>query len=236
MDELTRALIGGLILLVSLIGSGAALLTWSQRKYATMNAQQSESWLNTQKSLSDHLNAQIAERVKAEDGRLDEKEARIGIELALAQVKSEHATTLVKMASLEAEVARVTRINGEMNLTVKEIASNLAAADDQRKKTAVENIQLKNTIARLERRIGELEKMEAEFNKLKDAFANEQTLTAELRRENTTLKERLDAFENQKALEERPVSKPPIIDIKPGETVDGIAVTIKPSETPPPAA
>lgn len=212
MDDLQRELLYLIVTLLALVGSGVGLLTWSQRKYATMNALQSESWLNTQKALSDHLNAQISERVKAEDGRLDEKEHRITLELALAQVKGEHATTTLKVASLEAEVARVNRINTDVDAAVKEIGGKLATVDDERKLALRENSDLKNTIAGLEKRITDLERERDADQKViaelrQDRQADQKEI-ATLRAENATLKERLDAFENERLLEERPISKP----------------------------
>ncbi len=223
MNDLERELIYLIVGLLALIGSGAGFTVWVVRYYAKINAKSdadrakmfgelSHGWLQTQKALSDNLNRQIEKATAAEDGRLAEKEQRIEINLKLAE-------SAVRIATLETEVARVTRINGDMDLTVKEIATKLATADDERKNTAVKNETLLATIKRLEGRIVELEKMEVEFNKMKEdreaeklERAADQLVIAQLRRENATLKERLDAFENERLLEERPVSKPPTTD------------------------
>lgn len=220
MNDLERELIYLIVGLLALIGSGAGFTVWVVRYYAKINAKSdaerakmfgelSSGWLQTQEALSANLNRQIEKATAAEDGRLVEKEQRIEINLKLAE-------SAVRIATLETEVARVTRINGDMDLTVKEIATKLAFADDERKATAAENKELKATIARLEAKIIMFEQMELELKNLRSEFNKEvqrsTRLQAQLNVKQTEidqLKTRLDAFEDQKALEERPVSKPP---------------------------
>ena len=158
----------------------------------------------------------------------------IKLEMRVAALTTEIANANRDITAAMVEVNRLKLVNLDMDTAVKQLGDKLsesdnlrralqaenetirAESDSQRKTLQAETETLRETIKRFERRIAELEKMEVEFNQMKKdrelekrERAADQQVIAELRRENATLKARLDDFIDMKALEERPVSKPP---------------------------
>lgn len=194
--------------------------------------------------LAENINKEIELHRESEDARIAAIQAKLELQrqndkqqaelsLRMATLTTEIASAKRESSEAVLEINRLKTVNLDMDTAVKQLGVKLAESDDERKALRLENQQLKATIARLEARIIVFEQMEAGFKKLKADFDREVErstgLQAQLNRKDSQISEltaRLDAFESQKALEERPIGKPPVIEMKSGQTVDGLTVTI----------